>query len=283
MRPALPTAALVAATIVWGSTFVVIRGGLEGVAAFGFVALRFSLAALVLGALAARQFRRTTRHDWRSAAGVGLWLFLAYALQTLGLERSTASQGGFITALSIVLVPIGVWIWEHRRPGRRLALGVAAATAGLALLSLDETLTVQAGDLLLFGGAVAFAGHIITLGRAARVGPNPALVVGQVAVVAVLAWPAALVIEGMPRPDAPAWAAVLYTAVMATVVVLLVQSWAQRSVSANRAAVIFALEPVFAALFAVAFGGESLGTRQLAGGALIVLGMLVAVGGEEPP
>ncbi len=94
---------------------------------------------------------------------------------------------------------------------------------------------------------------------------------------------APLVIEGMPRPDAPAWAAVLYTAVMATVVVLLVQSWAQRSVSANRAAVIFALEPVFAALFAVAFGGESLGTRQLAGGALIVLGMLVAVGGEEPP
>ncbi|MCS6802142.1 MAG: DMT family transporter [Chloroflexota bacterium] len=277
----LPVAALIAVTAIWGSTFVAIKGGLDGIAPFGFLVLRFGLAALCLLPFYGRDLRRMTAADWTAALVVGLWLFGAYALQMLGVERSTASKGGFITGLSVIFVPIGVWLWQHRAPGWRFAFAAALATLGLGLLTLKGDLTVETGDLLLLGCAVCFAGHIIALGHSTQRHPLPVLVVGQVGLVALLSLPFALAFERVPIPTTPAAVfGVVYTSLAATVFVLVVQTWAQRTVSPTRAAIIFAAEPVFAALFAVLLGGETLSALQVVGGALIVIGMLFAIPAE---
>jgi drug/metabolite transporter (DMT)-like permease len=277
----LPVAALLAISAVWGSTFVAIKGGLDGIAPFGFLVLRFGLAALCLLAIYGRRLRGASSADRRAALALGLWLFAAYALQMLGVERSTASKGGFITGLSVIFVPVGIWLWQRRAPGWRYALAALVATIGLGLLTLQGDLSLEVGDLLLLGCAICFAGHLIALGHYTQRHPLPPLVVGQVAVVAILSLPVALVVEGAPVPTtASAVFGVVYTALAATVFVLIVQTWAQRTVSPTRAAIIFATEPVFAALFAVLLGGETLSLQQAAGGALIVVGMLVAAPAE---
>jgi drug/metabolite transporter (DMT)-like permease len=278
-----PVAALLAITAIWASTFVVIKGGLDGTGPFTFVALRFGLAAFVLATIFAPRLRRTSVGDWQAAGVLGLWLFGGYALQTLGLQSSTASKGGFITGLAVVLVPVGVWLWKRQPPGLRYGAGALAATIGLGLLTLDGDLTPEIGDLLLLGCAVAFAGHIIALGYYARRRSIEAIIVGQVALTAGLATVAALLVE--PRAPIPfaSLAAAVYTALAATVLVLVLQTWAQRSVSANRTAIIFAAEPVFAAIFAVMLGGETLGLREIAGGGLIVAGMTLAVAEPDSP
>lgn len=277
----VPVVALVAISAVWGSTFIAIKGGLDGIAPFGFLVLRFGLAALCLLALYGRRLRGASSADYRAAIVLGLWLFAAYALQMLGVERSTASKGGFITGLSVVFVPLGVWIWQRRSPGWRFAFAALVATIGLGLLTLRGDLTLEFGDLLLLACAIGFAGHLIALGHYTRRHPLPPLVIGQVSVVALLALPVALAVEGVPVPTTvSAIFGVTYTALAATVFVLVVQTWAQRTVSPTRAAIIFATEPVFAALFAVLVGGETLSVHQAAGGALIVVGMLFAAPAE---
>ncbi len=263
---------------IWGSTFIVIKAGLGSVGPLGYIALRFGLAALLLAVFALPSLRRAARKELAAAATLGIVLFTGYALQTVGLTLATASEGGFITGLSTVIVPFVVWIWFRLRPSGLFFAGAAVATAGLGVLTLTESLRPALGDVLLFGCAVAFALHILLLGWfAARYGAG-VLIAGQVIVVAVLALVAAAVVEGPPVPDGPAgWLSAIYTAVAATAGVLALQTWAQRRVSANRTAMIFAAEPVFAALFAALFGGERFTTRDLIGAALILAGIVAAV------
>ncbi len=273
-----PEAALVLLTAVWGSTFIVVKLGLDGLGPLGFVALRFVLAALLLNAMFIPAIRRATRRDWRATVTVGIWLLAGYVFQTVGLQLTTASKGGFLTGLSVVLVPFVVWIWQRQAPEKRFAAGATISFVGLAVLSLPADLTPELGDALVLGCAVAFAVHIVALGRAARRHDVRVLVTGQVTMVAGCALALALVFEGPPVPaSGAAWFGVAYTGIVATVGVLLVQAWAQTRVSANRTAIILAGEPVFAALFAAFVGGEVLGWRDLAGGGLIVTGMLLAV------
>ncbi|GIW09335.1 MAG: hypothetical protein KatS3mg061_0392 [Dehalococcoidia bacterium] len=153
------------------------------------------------------------------------------------------------------------------------------------MLSLREALSLALGDVLTLLSAVSFAGHIVALSHYARRHRNDLLVAGQVMVVAGLALPVALLWEGLPRLDQLGTVlALLFTALAATVLVLVVQTWAQRHLSATQAAIILAAEPLFAALFAVLFSGETLGLRDLMGGGLVVSGMLLAVAqpAQEP-
>lgn len=252
------------------------RGALATSDPHTFLSLRFGLAAAALLLLFGRRVARLRAGEHLRAGLVGVFLFLGFALQTAGLEHTTASRAGFITGLSVVLVPLFLALAHRRLPPAWTGAGVTLATLGLGLLSLEGGSGSPWGDLLVLGGAVAFALHILAVGRYARRMDPLALAAVQVAVVALLSLTLLSLGAGRQAPGAEVWAAAGFTGLVATALVLVIQNVAQARTSATHTAIIFTLEPVFAALFARWLAAEPLTARTLVGGGLIVLGMLAA-------
>jgi drug/metabolite transporter (DMT)-like permease len=207
---------------------------------------------------------------------MGLALFAGYSLQTFGLRLTTPAKAGFITGLSVVIVPVVSTLLLRQRLSRGVWLGVGLATVGLALLSLQADLSVNPGDLLVLGCALAFACQILLTGRFAPRYDPLLLTFGQIVVVAFLAGIAALALESPPMPPGSVLFAAAFTGILATSLAFGIQTTAQRFTSPTRTALVFATEPVFAALFSFLLIGEVLGLRQLAGCALILAGMITA-------
>jgi drug/metabolite transporter (DMT)-like permease len=206
-------------------------------------------------------------------------LFLGYAQQTIGLQLTSAARAGFITGLAVVFVPLWQALSDRTWPGRATLAGVCLSVTGMALLSIGalDLGPLLMGDALVLGCALAFSGHILALGRfAPRVAPVQLTFV-PVLTTAVLSLALASAYETFPSIGlAQALPAVIFTATFATVGAFYVQTRAQRFTSPTHTALIFALEPVFAALFATMLGGERLSVPELLGCALILTGMLTA-------
>ena len=302
-------ASLLFVTAVWGATFVMVQDAVTDFPVFAFLAMRFALAALVLlpfflrsreslqprafdasnGAagdkVRSNDFSRSGERlatkvattNWLPGVLVGLALFAGYAFQTFGLRETTPAKAGFITGLSVVLVPLGQAIFLRRPPRRNSIVGVGLATMGLALLSLQADLSISRGDLLVLSCAVAFAAHILLVGRYAPDWQPLRLALVQIVTVAVLSSVAALLLERpIGWPPGNVWFAAAFTGLLATALAFFVQSRAQQATSPTHTALIFAAEPVFAGLFSFLLIGEVLGPRQILGSALIVAGMLVS-------
>lgn len=290
--------------LVWGGTFVMVQDAVALVGPMAFLAVRFALAALVLAPFALAGARSRGHRATRDGAGatrgrlarpalaavapyvvVGAFLFAGYALQTIGLRFTTSSRAGFLTGLQVVLVPLAVWAWERRRPTARAWLAAGMAAGGLALLMLPgatgAALPRQAlGDALVLGCAAAYALQIVAVGRYAGGVAPLRLALGQIVVAGVLAAAGALCCEPATWPLPPAvWAAAAFTGVLATALAFGIQADAQRHVTPERAGLVFATEPIFAALFGTALAGDALRAAGWAGAALVVAAM--ATGGGD--
>jgi drug/metabolite transporter (DMT)-like permease len=269
-----PTLALVAVTAVWGSTFVVVKDSVEKMPVTDFLTWRFALAALAMLLIRPRSVAGLGPHGRRAGLLLGLALGTGYLLQTLGLQTTSAAVSGFITGMFVVLTPLGAAVLLRQAPDRSAWLAVVLATVGLGFLSL-RGLAVGGGELLTLGCAAAFALHIVGLGRWASSYDVYGLAVLQLLTVAgmcaVVAVPGGLATP----PDASVWGALALTALAATAVAFVVQTWAQAHLPPTRAAVIMTMEPVFAGLFAVVAGGEHLGVRTLTGAALVLAAMIL--------
>ncbi len=267
--------ALLLVTAIWGSTFVLVKDAVAQYPVLAFLALRFAVAAAALAPAAWWARRRLRRSDLLAGAAAGALLFAGYAFQTFGLHETTASKAGFITGLSVVLVPLFVAVLWRRLPTRTALVGTALATVGLALLSLNADWSVQRGDLLVLGCAFSFAGHITALG-ALSPGRDPRiLTLVQVATVAALSGAATLLGGGFPAVPGAVWGAALFTALAATALAFFIQTAAQQFTTAGHTALIFAAEPVFAALFGVLVAGERLAGRGWLGCAAILAGVIL--------
>jgi drug/metabolite transporter (DMT)-like permease len=293
----LADAALLFVTAVWGATFVMVQDAVRAYPVFAFLALRFGMASLLLlpwfarssppaairstsaPARASRRARARWAALWPGVA-VGLALAAGYAFQTFGLRYTTPAKAGFITGLSVVLVPVGQAVFLRRPPGANAVAGVGLAAVGLALLSLDASLQVNFGDLLVFCCALAFATHILLVGRFAPHWQPLRLAFVQIATVALTTAALALLVErragGPGWPPGNVWFAAAFTGLFATALAFFLQSRAQQATTPTHTALIFAAEPVFAGLFSFLLIGERLSAQQLAGCALILVGMLVA-------
>jgi drug/metabolite transporter (DMT)-like permease len=274
--------AMVAVTAVWGSTFVLVRDAVAQIPPFAFIAYRFLAAALLLAALRPRLAAAATP-ELAAGAVAGLALFAGYGFQTVGLQYTTASNAGFITGLSVVLTPLFAGLLLRQSPGRWPVAGALLAAVGLGLLSL-QTLEVRRGDALVLGCAVAFATHILLLGRYAPRLASYRLAIVQMATagLAGLAW-AGVAGDLVVPSSADVWVALAITSVAASAAAFLIQTRAQRAVSPTRTAIIFTMEPVFAGLFGFLLAGERLSARGWLGAGLILAGMLVAeLGGRQP-
>jgi drug/metabolite transporter (DMT)-like permease len=266
--------ALVAVTAVWGVTFVQVKDAVALYPLFAFLALRFGIAALALAVPGARRVRRLGRSGTVAAALLGVLLAVGYALQTLGLERTTVSNAGFVTGMYVVLTPLLALALFRLRIPPSAWVGVGLATVGLAMLAgLERGSTT--GDLLVLGGAAIFALQIVLMERVARrydvLGFTLVEMLAAFAVLAVVAAPSIEVPRG-----ATVWAALLVTGVFASALAFLVQMWAQRRTSATRTAIVFTLEPAWAALFGFTLAGDRLGPLAWAGCGVIMVGIVLA-------
>jgi drug/metabolite transporter (DMT)-like permease len=281
MGRARALALVVAATAVWGATFIVVKRGLTGNSPLTFLALRFLIAAAVLLPLLRSRGVRAPRSAWPYACGAAL--FAGYAFQTLGLATTTPARSAFITALSVVLVPLLEPVFAINRVSWRALAGAAVSIVGLAVLLRPETAPPSAGDWLTLGCAVAFAFHGILLQGAVRRAPPAAVNAAQVLTTTALALPAAAA-AGWQVTFAP-WtvAALAITGVLATVAAFWAMTEAQRALTAAETALVLAFEPVVAAVVSVLGGADVVTASLIGGGALVVLGVVVATVRSSPP
>ena len=268
---------LVGISVIWGASFVVVKGALADASPLVFIALRFILAGLVCAAVLRVGPRRLDRATLGAGCVLGLFLLGGYILQVNGLLYTSPSKSAFITAFSVILVPFIAALGGLRlRPVNVIA--AAAGAAGLYVLLAPSRLgSVNRGDLLTLGASISFGCYIVWVGRYAGRFDFRELVTIQVLVVG-LASAIAIPLDGPLRLS---WTtkftvAILVTSLLATALAFSVQNWAQRYTPPAHTALILSSEPVFTALTSRWITGERMGARLIAGAALMLVGVLVS-------
>jgi drug/metabolite transporter (DMT)-like permease len=272
--PAIARVALVGICAVWGSTFLIVQNAINKMPVPDFLAFRFTIAAVVMILLRPQCLRGMTRKGFLRGIGLGTVLGLGYIAQTYGLMFASATVSGFITGMYVVLTPIMSWLILRQKINRITLFAVALATMGLAFLSLRGWV-VGTGEMLTLACAVFYALHIVGLGVWSVEYEPYGFSLIQIATVAVITLIAASPGGITIPPDAATWATVAVTAVLATALAFLVQTWAQSLVSATSAAVTMTMEPVFAGLFGVLLGGNLLTPQIIIGAVSILAAMLI--------
>jgi len=280
--------ALAGITLIWGSTFIVNAKVIGREPPIEYLAVRFTVAALVLLLASSRQAR--TRSIVGDGAFIGIVLTLGMAFQIAGQTETTASKTAFITGLSVVLTPFLAIFRTRRGPGVANLLGVLLATAGFFLLSWPAGgQRVNRGDLMVLVCAALFAIYIVENAERAPRHPTLKFTAFQLTAAAAALWilsfwlkfgrPGLALVAFEARPivfDGPFVAAISYMIVFATLITFIVTTWAQTKMSATHTAVIYALEPFWTAIFAAIILSERLGANGLAGGALVIAGIVVS-------
>ena len=263
--------ALLAAGVLFGTTFVVVKDAVADVQPVPFLAVRFLLGGLVMLPLAARAPSRPG--EMRAGVLAGSALLAGYVLQTIGLQYTTASISAFVTYLLVVLVPVIAVVVLRRPPTAPTVAGVVLGTAGLYLLT-GKGLALGRGEILTLGCAFSFAVHVILLAEFA-----PRFDVRRLNAIQLLVTGGACLLPGLVLGGydftARAWVAAIYTAVAVSAGALGLQLWGQRHVGPTRASLLLMIEPVSAAVLGYVLG-ERLGGRGALGAAVIMLGIVVA-------
>ncbi len=270
---------LVTVTVFWGGTFPIVKDSVAEVPVLCFLWVRFALSALLLALLAGKELCNLDARGVRRGVFLGVLLFLSYAFQTFGLELTSSANAGFLTGLNVVWVPLLVGPLLGKPPAQGSRIGVALAFVGLLMLTWHSPWQLNPGDVLVVICSLFVALHILGLDALTAGYDGRALACVQITTMAVLALAGSLIFEPVSWPRA--WSSSLLwalgiTAVFATAYAFWVMTAFQRWTTPTRAALIYTLEPVFAAIFSVLLAGDRLTPVAWAGGGLIVLGMVVA-------
>ncbi len=269
-------ALLVFVTMIWGSTFLIVQHTLKLTGPFTFLAMRFSIGALVLAVIFHKRLAQITRAEIITGSIIGLFLFGTYALQTTGLQYTTSSKAGFITGLYVPLVAILAVPLLRQKPTLGNMLGVMLSVAGLILISVNSSFqfTFGLGELLVTGCAIASALHVICISKFAPRVDAMNLAIVQIALTAVLSFIAMPIArEPFVLPPLPVWESALFMGLAATAFALAVQNRVQQFVSSTQATLIYALELVWVGMLG-SLAGEQLSLFAWIGCGCILLGMI---------
>lgn len=268
---------LLMVTFVWGATFVIVKLAIEDLPPLLFLAIRFAIAFISLLPFLYFQKSYISIGTLLKGMALGVFLFSGYAWQTVGLQYTSASNAGFITGLSVVFVPALVTIKTRRLPSRGLIFGILCALIGLAFLSLGDRFQLNKGDIMVLVCALSFALHIFFVGRYSPQTNATVLASVQVLMVSILSGFFSLFLpQSAMHFSSNVWIALLVTAIPATSLAFFVQTKMQQFTTPTHTALIFSMEPVFAAISAFFFAGEILTPRGLLGATLVLTGMLIA-------
>ena len=264
---------LIFITIIWGATFIMVKDALNDAGPFAFGTIRFSLAGILTILILNKNILNLSKIELHAGLIAGFFLFGGYAFQNFGLIHTSASKSAFITSVSVLLVPVILYIFKIQKIKPKIWIAVLLATLGLYILLNPVGGDMNIGDILTFGCALCFAIHIIF--QDYYIKKNVRVLhffLIQTCTVSIFSCINSILFE----PVFAIWSpqlinAILITGIAGTFIAILVMIWAQKILNPSQTAIIFTLEPVFAALFAFVFAGEILGIGGYIGGTLIVL------------
>ncbi|MGO3892282.1 MAG: DMT family transporter [Paenalcaligenes sp.] len=269
--------ALVAVTMLWGTTFLIIHTAMQYSGPLFFVGLRFVTAGIIGWVVFRRAMRGITRIELLAGTVIGASIFAGYGLQTYGLQTVSSSMSGFITALYVPIVPLLQWLVWRKAPSLMTLIGVTLAFIGLVLLAGPTTagFSLSSGEIATLIGAFAIAVEVILISYfAGKVNVQRITVVqtGAAGVLSFLCMP--FVGESVPE-FSWVWLVAAVGLGLSSMVIQYTMNWAQRTVTPTRATLIYASEPVWAGIVG-RIAGDRLPAIAIIGGALIVLGVLVS-------
>jgi drug/metabolite transporter (DMT)-like permease len=277
---------LLSVAVFWGSNFVFIKdavartselaGGSIVAGSLLYLVLRYVVATGIFAAAQPRSWLRAGRRDWGMGGLLGAFYLTALVLQTVGLQRTSPGVSGFITGMSVAMVPFLYWFVARRSPGRWQIVGAVVAFAGLAALSLQGDFTLKWGDSITLAGTFFYALHIMATGFFAPKVRPATLAVTQMAVsTAALIVIAPFFVHITLAVGWQVWAAVVWTALSGTIYAFFLQSWAQQYTTSTHAAILLGFESVFAAIAGIVAGMDSVTWRLLVGGGMMLTGVFI--------
>lgn len=260
------------ATLIWGSTFVVIKGGLHQTSPQLFNFVRFSIALLPFIWF----LRFANRKTWTAGLELGFYAWIAYACQTTGLQFTTASKSAFVTTLYVVLLPVLLGLLGHRLSWK-IWFSALLAILGVALLSLDGT-GINQGDIWTLGTAISYTFYIWRMEKFSKTLPPEALTGIQMAIMAILFGLGAWINNDISTFNffSFPWISAVYLGLAASALCIWLQTLGQQVVSSTQSSVLYALEPVWASLFAFLFLGERFGVKGWLGASLVLFAVLAS-------
>ncbi len=261
----------------WGSSYVMMKVGLEGLPPLSLTALRFGIAFICITAIFPKELKKTTPRILKRSSILGAFLFGIFVFLLNGMETTTASNAGFLISTSVVMVPVFHALLTRKFPGGRIVIGVVITIVGIGFLSLQESLSFHSGDLLCIGGAFMYTCQILCTDKFTK-DDNPLLLgIWSLAFAAIFSAIGTFVFETPTLPaTAGEWAAVIGLAIICSSFGFVAQSVAQAYTTPEHAALLFALEPVSSAAFAFVFLHEVLNLQGMIGAALVLCGVLFA-------
>ncbi len=273
----LGRASLLGATLIWGSSFIILKSTLDSVPTLWVLALRFTGAAALMALIGWKELKQLDRQYLKKGAVLGTALFAAYTLQTFGLEYTTPGKNAFLTATYCVLVPFMWWAFTKKRPDAYNLGAALVCIIGMALVSLDGDLSLGLGDGLTICCGIFYALHIILTSRAVE-GRSPVLLsMVQFAVAGLWCWVTAPMVSAFPTGvPASAWWSIAYLCFMCTGICFLLQTIGQKHATPQTASIILTLESVFGTLLSVIFYHEQLSLKTLTGFVLIFIAVLIS-------
>ncbi|WP_313237091.1 DMT family transporter [Sporosarcina ureae] len=277
MRKYIGEIGLTITAIIWGSGFVMSALALEYYTPYQILAVRFTIGALLLSVVFHKRLLRVDKSVLWKGALLGILLFAAFALQTVGLQFTTPSKNAFLTGVNVVMVPFIAFILYKRKLDAFELFGAVLALIGVAVLSLQWSTTINIGDMLTLGCAVMFAFHIFYTARFVRTEDAILLTLLQMAIAAVIS---CLTVIGMGETsfsmEPKGISSVLYLAVFSTTLAFLMQTVGQKHLSETKAAIILSTESVWGMIFSVALAYELLTFRMFLGALIIFIAILLS-------
>lgn len=270
--------ALILVTLFWGVSYYLVDLSLTELPEMTLNASRFVLAFVILAVILRKRVFAASRATLKYSLYVGVLLVFVYAGSTYGIARTSLSNAGFICALPVVVTPILDFIFNRRRPEKRLGIALIMCTVGLAMLTLNENFGINLGDALCLLCAVSYGADMIVTDRAVQQPDVDPLALGviELGIAGIIMTVIALLTEQPVLPQSPAvWGSVLFLSICCTGVAFVVQSVAQQYTSATHVGLIFTLEPVFSGIVAFFVAGERLLPRGYAGAVLMLLSLIV--------
>lgn len=275
--------ALLTTAVIWGSSFAILKNAIDGLGVMWVLAMRFTISAVLLLALAGKRLRSMSRASVRGSVLIGVCLAAAYIVQTYGLKYTTPGKNAFLTTTYCVMVPFLAWLVYKRKPGLHNVAAAVLCVAGIGFVALDAGFgEVNTGDVLTVFSGVFYALQIILMEQYISGCDSLSVSAVEFSTAAVICLVGTFAFEGTPvMPASGQIFAVLYLAVMCTALCFFLQAWGMKYTPSSTAAMIMTLEAVFGTIFSVILYHEQVTPRLLAGFALIFVAVVLSETGTE--
>jgi len=269
--------ALFGASLIWGSSFLIMKNSVESIDPHVLLFIRFSIACLLLCMIFFKKLKAINKDYFVKCGILGVFLFLGYSLQTIGITDTTPGKNAFLSAIYCVLVPFIYWAVDKKKPDLYNILAAFIGITGIGFVSLNDNLSIRMGDAFTLAGGIFYAAHMVGIAKYSR-GKDPVLLtIMQFGYASVLSFIVAVLFEDTPTHlTTDTIIGLAYLAVFVTAGALLLQNIGQKYTSPTSASIIFSLESVFGVIFSVIFYHEEITLRLFIGFFLIFFAVITS-------